>query len=149
MPEAQTLSDLLDPKNDYVFFRVFSEEPELLVDLINAVRVDEPSIVAVTLLDARLSPERLSGKRLILDLKAVDEQGRHYNVEMQVRSFGVWSARGILYLARVISEQLEAGEEYHKLKPVIGISNSRRKNFRRNNSRLAQAQKKFFVNFWR
>ncbi|MBK1650580.1 hypothetical protein CKO36_18985 [Rhabdochromatium marinum] len=28
-------------------------------------------------------------------------------------------------------------------------SNSRRKNFRRNNSRLAQAQKKFFVNFWR
>ncbi|WPL18584.1 PD-(D/E)XK nuclease family transposase [Thiorhodovibrio winogradskyi] len=121
MPAAQTISDLLDPKNDYVFFRVFSEEPELLVDLINAVRVDEPPIVAVTLLDARLSPERLSGKRLILDLKAVDEQGRRYNVEMQVRSFGVWSARGILYLARVISEQLEAGEEYHKLKPVIGI----------------------------
>ncbi|MEA3643912.1 MAG: hypothetical protein VBE63_28885, partial [Lamprobacter sp.] len=49
-----------DPKNDYVFFRIFSEAPELLLDLINAVRSHEPPIVEVSLLDARLSPERLS-----------------------------------------------------------------------------------------
>ena len=39
--------ELLDPKNDYVFFRLFSEEPELLVDLINAVRSHEPPIASV------------------------------------------------------------------------------------------------------
>ncbi|NVZ11797.1 hypothetical protein HW932_21370 [Allochromatium humboldtianum] len=53
---------LLDPKNDYVFFRVFSEEPDLLVDLINVVRRDEPPITEVKLLNPRLTPERLSGK---------------------------------------------------------------------------------------
>jgi hypothetical protein len=56
------------------------------------VRSHEPPIVEVSLLDPRMSPERLSGKRLILDLKAIDEQGQRYNVEMQVRRFPVWSA---------------------------------------------------------
>jgi hypothetical protein len=49
-------NDLLDPKNDYVFFRIFSEDPELLIDLINAVRADQPPITEITLLDARLTP---------------------------------------------------------------------------------------------
>ncbi len=121
MPEMPTAVDLLDPKNDYVFFRVFSEEPALLVDLINVVRSDEPPIVEVSLLNPRLTPERLSGKQLVLDLRAIDEQRRHYNIEMQVRRFAAWSARGILYLARLLSEQLEAGEGYQRLKPVVGI----------------------------
>lgn len=112
---------LLDPKNDYVFCRLFSEEPELLVDLINAVRSHEPPIVEVSLLDPRMSPARLSGKRLILDLKAIDEQGQRYNIEMQVRRLSAWSARGTLYLARMLSEQPGVGDDYHKLRPVIGI----------------------------
>ena len=121
MSETPTFVDLLDPKNDYVFFRVFSEEPALLVDLINVVRRDEPPIVEVSLLNPRLTPARLSGKQLVLDLKAVDEHRQHYNIEMQVRRFAAWSARGILYLARLLSEQLDAGEGYRRLKPVIGI----------------------------
>ncbi|MEA3638825.1 MAG: Rpn family recombination-promoting nuclease/putative transposase [Lamprobacter sp.] len=118
---ADNAPELLDPKNDYVFFRVFSEEPELLVDLINAVRFQEPPIIEVSLLDPRLTAERLSGKRLVLDLKAIDEQGQRYNVEMQVRRFPAWSARGTLYLARMLSEQSGVGEDYGQLKPVIGI----------------------------
>ncbi|MEY6434317.1 Rpn family recombination-promoting nuclease/putative transposase, partial [Thioalkalicoccus limnaeus] len=93
----------------------------LLVDLINVVRSDEPPIVAVTLLNPRLTPERLSGKQLILDLQARDERGQRYNIEMQVRRFALWGARGILYLARLLSEQLEAGQDYRQLKPAIGI----------------------------
>jgi predicted transposase/invertase (TIGR01784 family) len=68
-----------------------------------------------------LLPERLSGKSLILDLRARDERGQRYNIEMQVRRFAHWSARGILYLARLLSEQLDAGAEYRRLQPVIGI----------------------------
>jgi predicted transposase/invertase (TIGR01784 family) len=81
----------------------------------------EPPIVEVTLLNPHLTPERLSGKSLILDLRAIDERGQRYNIEMQVRRFAHWSGRGILYLARLLSEQLEAGAEYRRLKPVIGI----------------------------
>ncbi len=114
-------NDLLDPKNDYVFFRLFSEEPELLIDLINAVRADQPPITEITLLDARLTPERIQGKRLVLDLKAVDEHGQRYTIEMQVRSFGAWGARGTLYAARMLSEQPIVGSSYRAIKPVIGI----------------------------
>ncbi|NEV65271.1 Rpn family recombination-promoting nuclease/putative transposase, partial [Thiorhodococcus minor] len=120
MPEILA-ADLLDPKNDYVFFRVFSEEPALLVDLINVVRRDEPAIVEVSLLNPRLTPERLSGKSLVLDLRAVDERGQRYAIEMQVRRFTHWSGCGLLYLARLLSEQLDAGTAYRRLKPVIGI----------------------------
>ena len=46
MLDTKIDSDLLDPKNDYVFFRIFSEVADLLIDLINAVRVGEEPIVA-------------------------------------------------------------------------------------------------------
>ncbi|EIC23720.1 Rpn family recombination-promoting nuclease/putative transposase [Thiorhodovibrio frisius] len=115
------LTDLLDPKNDYVFFRIFSEAPELLIDLINAVRADQPPIVEITLLDARLTPERITGKRLVLDLKGVDERGRRFNIEIQVRHFPFWIKRAMMYLARLYSEQLNAGTDYQQAQAVIGI----------------------------
>ena len=114
-------NNLLDPKNDYVFFRIFSEEPELLIDLINAVRADQPPITEITLLDARLTPERIQGKRLVLDLRGIDEHGRRYNIEIQVRRFPFWASRAMMYLARLYSEQLDAGNDYQQAQPVIGI----------------------------
>ena len=36
--------DLLDPKNDFVFKRLFSAAPDLLTDLINVIRHTEPPI---------------------------------------------------------------------------------------------------------
>jgi hypothetical protein len=44
---AKPARDLLDPKNDYVFKRLFVRAPRLLVALINAVRHAEPPIRAV------------------------------------------------------------------------------------------------------
>ena len=114
-------TDLLDPKNDYVFFRLFSEAPELLIDLINAVRADQPPIVEITLLDARLTPERITGKRLVLDLNGVDERGRRFNIEIQVRHFPFWIKRAMMYLARLYSDQLNAGTDYQEAQAVIGI----------------------------
>ena len=93
--------NLLDPKNDYVFFRIFSEEPELLIDLINAVRVEQPPILKITLLDARLTPERITGKRLVLDLKGVDERGRRFNLEIQVRRFPLAKTYSFLSISDV------------------------------------------------
>ena len=36
--------DLLDPTNDYVFKRLFADSPELLAELISAVRKAEPPV---------------------------------------------------------------------------------------------------------
>lgn len=115
------LRPLLDPKNDYVFKRLFVEAPELLVELINAVRADEPDIRSLQILNPNIEPLELTGKYIILDVLAEDVQGHRYNVEMQVRRYSAWSARSTYYLARMLSQQLDSGTDYSRLKPAIGI----------------------------
>ncbi|PKO56419.1 MAG: hypothetical protein CVU28_03030, partial [Betaproteobacteria bacterium HGW-Betaproteobacteria-21] len=112
---------LLDPKNDFVFKRLFVGSPELLADLINAVRTDAPPIEVVEVLNPRIDPDELTGKFIILDVLARDEAGRLYNIEMQVRRHAGWNARSTYYLARTLSNQLKNGDDYRELKPVIGI----------------------------
>ena len=112
---------LLDPKNDFVFKKLFAEAPTLLAALINAVRNTEPPVTVVEVLNPRIAPEELAGKYIVLDLLAQDEQGRRYNIEMQVRRYSAWSARSAYYLARTLSQQLDGGDDYAQLKPAIGI----------------------------
>jgi hypothetical protein len=71
MPET---TQLLDPKNDYVFKRLFTSAPELLVSLINAIRTDMPPITRVEILNPRIEPEELTGKFIILDILAEDAE---------------------------------------------------------------------------
>ena len=113
--------DLLNPCNDYVFKRLFAASPALLADLINAVRCDELPIEVVEVLNPRIDAEELAGKFIVLDLLAKDRAGHLYNIEMQVRRHNAWSARSAFYLARTLTAQLNSGEHYQSLKPVIGI----------------------------
>lgn len=92
-----------------------------MIALINAVRADEPAIIELEVLNPKIDPEELAGKYIILDVQAMDETGKRYNVEMQVRRYNAWSARSAFYLARMLSQQLEQGEDYSKLNPAIGI----------------------------
>ncbi len=89
------MADLLDPKNDYVFKRLFTAAPDLLVSLINAVRTTEVPISDVEILNPRIEPEELTGKFIVLDLLAKDIEGRQYNIEMQVRNYPNWGARSL------------------------------------------------------
>ena len=116
-----TDSTLLDPKNDFVFKKLFADAPDLLAALINAVRPDETPIMVVEVLNPRIDPDELAGKFIVLDLLAEDVKGRRYNIEMQVRRYNAWSARSAYYLARTLTGQLKSGEDYQSLKPVIGI----------------------------
>ena len=112
---------LLDPKNDYVFKRLFTQAPELLVSLINAIRDREPPIASLEILNPSIDPQTLSGKHIVLDVLAVDVEGRRFNVEMQVQRHRAWSSRSLYYLAKLLSGQLNSGEGYESLRPVVGI----------------------------
>ena len=116
-----TTHSLLDPKNDLVFKLLFATAPELLSALINAIRSEELPIAVIEVLNPRIDAEELAGKYIVLDILAQDAHGRRYNVEMQVRRYDAWSARSAYYLARTLTQQLNSGESYRKLKPVIGI----------------------------
>ncbi|MBE0507290.1 MAG: Rpn family recombination-promoting nuclease/putative transposase [Marinospirillum sp.] len=117
----QTAYSLLDPKNDFVFKRIFTEHPDALVDLINDLRPDLPAITEVEILNPNITPAELEGKHIVLDVLAKDIQGNRYNVEMQVRRYNDWGKRGSFYLAKLLADQLLAGEDYTDLKAAIGI----------------------------
>ena len=51
---------LLDPKNDFVFKKLFGEAPALLAALINAVRSAEPPVTVVEVFNPRIAPEDLA-----------------------------------------------------------------------------------------
>jgi predicted transposase/invertase (TIGR01784 family) len=115
------MPSLLDPKNDFVFKRLFAGAPHLLADLINAVRSGEAPVEVVEVLNPRIEPAELTGKFIVLDVLARDDTGRLFNIEMQVRRHADWPLRSAYYLARTLANQLKGGEEYGELKPVIGI----------------------------
>jgi len=112
---------LLDPKLDVVFKRLFVEEPDLLMDLINAVRSTEPPVVKLDILNPQIGPEELAGKYIVLDILAKDVEGRRYNIEMQTSLHAGWASRSVYYLARALGSQLQSGEGYQHVQPVIGI----------------------------
>ena len=116
------MQGLLDPKNDFVFKKLFVGAPDLLADLINAVRSEEAPIEIVDILNPRIEPEDLSGKCIVLDVLASDSRGQMFNIEMQLRVLAMWLERSLYYLAGAYVDQLKRGGDYATLKPVIGIS---------------------------
>ena len=83
----------IDPKIDYAFKRLFGMERnrDLLIDLINAV-LDLPpgeQVAEVEILNPFNPQESSSDKLSIVDIKARDQQGRHFNVEMQMAAEAV------------------------------------------------------------
>jgi len=112
---------LLDPKIDLVFKRIFTRSPELLLDLVNAVRQEEPPLVELSILNPQITPEDVKRKFITLDILARDANGKLLNVEMQTQPHAGWTSRVVYYLARILGGQLQAGDDYLHLRPVIGI----------------------------
>ncbi|MEA1967914.1 MAG: Rpn family recombination-promoting nuclease/putative transposase [Thermodesulfobacteriota bacterium] len=61
-------------------------------------------------------------KESILDIKATDESGKTFNIEMQSSGDDIFKNRSLFYWARLYSSQLKEGEIYKKLSPAICIN---------------------------
>jgi predicted transposase/invertase (TIGR01784 family) len=114
---------LLSPKNDFVFKKLFASDAEILTDLINHAlgRSGPDRIVSVDILNPEIPPEEIEKKFIVLDIRATDETGREFDIEMQVRRYEDYPKRTLYYLCRMYGGQLGAGEPYATLHPVVGI----------------------------
>jgi predicted transposase/invertase (TIGR01784 family) len=78
----------IDPKNDYAFKCVFGSErhTRILIHMLNAVLQPPPEqrVLSVEILNPISEPVVLDEKLSILDVKARDQSGRQFNVEMQM-----------------------------------------------------------------
>ena len=115
----------IDPTVDYAFKRVFGrqENEESLCSLLNAVlrRPVGERIESVVILNPFLPLEAFDDKLSVLDIKARDESGRMFNIEMQIRLHHALRERVLFYWAKLYTEQLTEGDDYAELRPTISV----------------------------
>ncbi len=115
----------IDPKIDYAFERLFGGEPNrhLLMHLLNAVLNPPPGrqVVDLEILNPFSDKEHWDDKQSIVDIKARDQEGRLFNVEMQMVAGPFFPRRLLYYWAKLYQQQLQEGENYRNLRPTISI----------------------------
>src|ERR1700712_5356690 len=115
----------LPPGDDVVFRRLFDEENgcHLLICLLNAILAYPPGrrISQLTLLRNHVAGPLADDKEVVLDIRAEAEDGGRYHVELQVSSHPCYSERVLFYWAGMYAGQLEAGQGYGDLRPVVSV----------------------------
>ncbi len=115
----------VDIKNDIAFRKIFGNEnkKEIIISFLNAVLgfTGKRKIVTVTILNPFQLPDILKYKTTVIDIKATDQNGHYYIIEMQDADKGNFEKRIQLYAAKAYVSQIEKGDNYHLLKPTIFI----------------------------
>jgi len=113
----------IDPCVDIVIHKLFGDpkhEPVLL-SFLNAVLAWPVPIVRTQVLNP-FTPDLYKGQRgLILDIRAEDEHGRIYQIEMQRRIDTALPQRMLWSWSRVYGAELGKSEDHGELKPVIAV----------------------------
>ena len=78
-------------------------------------------LIQLDLLNPYSEQDSLSDKLTVLDIKARDERGRWFNVEMQMHLGLALVPRLLFYWARLYGSQLVEGLDYDRLRPTISI----------------------------
>ena len=119
----------VDVKNDVAFRKIFGNENKkvILISILNAVLglEGQDRVRDVTLLNPYQLPRLAGEKSSIIDVKATDEKGATFIVEMQVAEPAGFDKRVLYYTSKDYAGQINSGDDYTLLRPVyfIGILN--------------------------
>ena len=121
MAQKTTKIPRLPLTDDYIFKRVFAFEgnESVLKDLLEAIL--RKNIKNVTIKNPEIIPYEREDKRGLLDIKAETDDGTILDIEMQMEDKKNIEERGTLYLANMITSQLQVGDDYTTLKKSIVI----------------------------
>ena len=111
------------PTNDFAFKRTFGtvENRIALISLLNAILDPASPIIEVTLENPYNLKDYEDDKLSILDVKAVDQSGAIYDIEMQLTIFEGLVQRIVFYGCELYSGQLKKGDDFTKAHPVFSI----------------------------
>ena len=116
----------LDVKTDYAFKKVFGSEDskEKLISFLNAIIYDtsKVKIKDLTIVDPYTIPMIKGVKDTFVDVKVVLDDNSKVIIEMQVLHHTGFEKRVLYNAAKNYSIQLNKGEDYHLLNPVIALS---------------------------
>ncbi|MEZ6111308.1 MAG: Rpn family recombination-promoting nuclease/putative transposase [Pirellulaceae bacterium] len=111
------------PINDFAFKKTFGTPANkgVLVSLLNAILDLNSPIADVTIENPFNLQDFADDKLSVLDVKAVDQSGAIYDVEIQLTVVPGLDRRIVFYGCELYAGQLQAGEDYSELKPVYSI----------------------------
>ena len=106
---------------DFAFKALFAPNPDLLMSLINSFPSFQGAnrIKNLKVLNPEI-PKELSHEKLsILDIKAENEKGEKFLIEVQAFPQSSFTKRALFYWAKVYYRSLSKGENYEQLKKSI------------------------------
>jgi predicted transposase/invertase (TIGR01784 family) len=115
----------INPMVDCVFKTILGKEENknLLIHFLNAILEPEKGsqIQDVTIKNPYNEREFIGDKLTIVDVKAIDEKGKNYQIEVQLAIHAALSARFLYTWSSIYHSQIQEGDDYKQLKPVISI----------------------------
>ena len=115
----------INPKTDYAFKKIFGsdESKDILISFLNALIYEGNSTIQdLEIINPNLPPRVQGLKDTYLDVKAKLNDGTLVIIEMQVLNVQSFGKRVIFNAAKTYAFQLQAGEGYRMLKPVIALT---------------------------
>jgi len=116
--------DFLSPKSDIIFKLLFGDDKsiEILTDFLKAVLdIPESDYEDVTIVDPHLLRQHEGDKLGILDVKVKTKSKKIIDIEIQVKPKPNLEKRVVLYLSKMVAEQVGAGIDYSKIQRAISI----------------------------
>ena len=121
-PKQETKQDLLNPKNDYVFKRIFGHQGNEAITKSFISAVLNQNITDVVLeSDSTLPKDMLDDKVGILDIKVKIDNHINCDVEMQVVDKKNIEKRILFYCSKMYVQSIKAGTDYIDLEKSIAI----------------------------
>ena len=115
----------LNPKTDFAFKKIFGsmQSKDVLISFLNALLYEgQPIIEDLEIIDPYQAPQLKGMKDTFLDVKATVKGGKTVIIEMQVLNVVGFEKRVLYNASKAFSIQLDSGEDYNKLHPVIALT---------------------------
>ena len=102
----------LSPLADPVFKRIFGQEKEILMELINAIIQPAEPVIDIEYLPQELLPDGPDGKGSIVDVRCLDSKRIHFILEIQVIRQQSFQERVLYYASKTYGRQLLKSKNY-------------------------------------
>lgn len=115
----------INPKTDFAFKKIFGSQQskDILISFLNALLYNaNPAIEDLEILNPYLAPQIRGIKDTYLDVKAKITGDKTVIIEMQILNVEGFEKRILYNAAKAYSIQLDSGENYTLLNPVIALT---------------------------
>ncbi|MDY6802825.1 MAG: Rpn family recombination-promoting nuclease/putative transposase [Cyanobacteriota bacterium] len=115
----------ISPKTDFAFKKIFGSNSShpILISFLNAIIYQEKNIIKSLKIINPYNPGATATiKDTYLDVKAVLDNGSTVIIEMQALNVEDFEKRVVYNFSKAYSNQLDTGEKYSLLQPVIALT---------------------------